>query len=124
MARPDTVVNIADKLAMFDEHWAPRVVGQVNDMHLKVVKVRGEFVWHEHEDTDEFFLVLSGNLTIELEGAPDVALGPGEFFIVPRGRQHRPVAREDCELLLLEPAGTVNTGDGAPSAATAADQWI
>lgn len=124
MARPDIVVNLAEKLAMFDEHWAPHIVGQINDMHLKVVKVQGEFVWHDHQDTDEFFLVLSGSLVIQMEAALDVTLGPGEFFIVPKGRQHRPVAEAECELLLIEPAGTVNTGDGAPSRITATDQWI
>lgn len=124
MARPDIVVNLADKLAAFDDLWAPRIVGQVNDLHVKVVKVQGEFVLHDHADTDEFFLVVSGRLTIELEDRPDAVLGPGEFFVVPRGVSHRPVAEEQCEILLLEPAGTVNTGEAADSELTAAERWI
>lgn len=124
MARPATVVNLANKLAQFDAHWTPHIVGQINDMHLKVVKVLGEFVWHDHQDTDELFLVLSGSVTIELDGAADVMLEEGEFFIVPAGVRHRPVAEAECELLLLEPAGTVNTGDAAASEVTASDQWI
>ena len=123
MARPDTVVNLAEKLAAFSDHWAPRIVGQMNELHIKVVKVQGEFVWHDHDHTDELFLVISGRLNIALEGGPDVWLGPGEPFIVPRGIRHRPVAESECEILLIEPAGTVNTGDAA-SALTASDEWI
>jgi len=108
-------VNLADTLATFDDHWQPRTVGQFNGHDVMVVKAQGEFVWHAHEDTDDFFLVLKGHLTIEL---PDgvVTIGPGEFFVVPRGVQHRPVAREEVHLLLIEPAGTPNTGDPATAA--------
>lgn len=124
MARPGTVVNLAGKLATFSDHWSPRIVGQMNDLHVKLAKVEGQFVWHDHPDTDEFFLVLSGELTIQIDGAPDVRLGPGEFFTVPRGVRHRPVAEAECEILLLEPAGTVNTGDAQGSDLTASEQWI
>jgi mannose-6-phosphate isomerase-like protein (cupin superfamily) len=124
VARPDAVVSLAGKLAAFSDRWSPRIVGQMNDLHIKLAKVEGEFVWHDHEDTDEFFLVLSGELTIQMEGAPDVQLGSGEFFIVPRGVRHRPVAEAECEILLLEPAGTVNTGDAEGSGPTASEQWI
>jgi hypothetical protein len=82
MAAPDTVVDFAEKLAAFDEQWSPKIVGQVNDLHVKVVKVLGEFVWHQHDDTDETFIVLAGRLTIRLEGRDDVELGPGQMFIV------------------------------------------
>lgn len=124
MARPDSVVNLADKLAQIAEHWSPRTVGQLNDLHIKVVKLQGEFVWHQHDDTDEFFLVLSGKMTIQLADREDVTLGAGEFFVVPKGVQHRPVAEQECEVVLLEPAGTVNTGDAESSELTADPAWL
>ena len=125
MAAPDTVVRLDDKFAALDALWTPKIVGQINDMHLKVVRVHGEFVWHVHDDTDEFFLVESGSLTIELADRPDVTLGPGEFFVVPSGVHHRPVASEPCHVVLLEPAGVVNTGEGPEHDLTAPrDEWI
>ncbi len=125
MAAPDTVVQISKKFAAFDEYWTPRIIGEINDMHLKAVKLKGEFVWHTHHETDEFFLVRSGSLTIRMRGRDDVVIGPDEFFIVPRGIEHCPVAVEECEVLLLEPAGLVNTGDATDSDRTAAtDEWI
>jgi mannose-6-phosphate isomerase-like protein (cupin superfamily) len=124
MARPDSVVNLAEKLTQVGEHWSPKIVGRLNDLHVKVVKLEGEFVWHQHEDTDEFFLVLNGEMTIQLEDRPDVTLGRGEFFIVPRGVRHCPVAESECEVVLLEPAGTVNTGNAGLSALTADPDWI
>lgn len=124
MAAPDTTVNLAEKFAMFQDHWSPRIIGQVNDLHIKAVKVEGEFVWHTHDDTDEFFLVHAGSLTIQLEGGRDVTLEPGEFFIVPRGVEHRPIADEECQILLLEPSGVVNTGDATDSDRTAMAEWI
>ena len=124
MAAPDHVVNLADKLALVDEHWSPKTVGQINDLHLKVVKVQGEFVWHTHDDTDEYFQVISGELTIRLRDRDDVTLGPGEFFVVPRGVEHCPVAEQECELLLLEPIGVVNTGEVEGSDLTASEEWV
>ena len=109
-------INLAAKLATFSEHWQPRVVGQFNGHDLMVVKVQGEFVWHSHDDTDDFFLVLSGRLSIQLR-AGSVTLGPGELFVVPRGVEHRPVAAQEAELLLIERRGTPNTGDPATAAA-------
>ncbi len=123
MAAPDHVVNLGEKLAAVSDHWSPKIVGQINDLHLKVVKVQGEFVWHTHDDTDEFFLVQSGHLRIELRGQEAVTLGPGDFFVVPKGVEHRPVADDETEVLLLEPAGVVNTGD-AESELTAQDEWL
>jgi mannose-6-phosphate isomerase-like protein (cupin superfamily) len=102
-------VNLDEKLAQFTEQWAPKVIGRVNDYELKVVKVAGEFVWHQHDDTDEVFLVLDGQLTIDLPGG-EVVLGPRETVTVPRGVQHRPRAQAGTSLLLIEPAGVVNTG--------------
>jgi mannose-6-phosphate isomerase-like protein (cupin superfamily) len=107
-------VNLRQKLDLFDEHWQPKIVGRFNDNDLRVVKVKGEFVWHKHEDTDDFFLVLGGHLTIQLRDR-DVELDPGEFFVVPRGVEHCPRADEETAVLLIEPIGTVNTGDaGGP----------
>lgn len=103
-------INLADKLALFDDLWSPRIVASFNGHEIMVVKVKGEFVWHAHPDTDDLFLVLSGRLTIDLRDGP-LTLGPGELFVVPRGVDHRPRAEEETELLLIEPAGTPNTGD-------------
>jgi mannose-6-phosphate isomerase-like protein (cupin superfamily) len=108
-------VNLAEKLAQFSEHWAPRTVGRFNDCDIMVVKVLGEFVWHRHDETDDFFLVLRGRLRMQLRDR-DVELGPGELFVVPRGVEHRPVATEETHLLLIEPTGTPNTGDRATAA--------
>ena len=108
-------VHLAEKLAQFSEHWAPRTVAQLNDYDIMVVKVQGEFVWHAHADTDDFFLVLKGRLTIRLRDR-DVVLHPGELFVVPRGVEHQPFAEEETHLLLIEPGGTPNTGDAATAA--------
>ena len=108
-------VRLADKLAAFDERWSPKIVAAFNGHDVMVVKVEGPFVWHKHDDTDDFFLVLKGRLTIELrDGA--VTLEPGDLYVVPRGVEHRPVAEEECHILLIEPAGTPNTGDAATAA--------
>lgn len=103
-------INLAEKLASFSEHWSPRTVAQLNGYDVMVVKVKDEFVWHKHDETDDFFLVLKGTLDIELRDRV-ITLGPGEMYIVPRGIEHRPVAREEAHVLLIEPAGTPNTGD-------------
>ena len=106
----DTKVNLAQKLALLDAPFQPGIVGTLNDYKLAVVKVDGEFVWHKHDDTDDFFLVLSGRLTIQLRDR-DVELAAGELFVVPRGVEHCPRADEPAEVLLIEPLGTTNTGD-------------
>ncbi|MGV9279792.1 cupin domain-containing protein [Streptomyces sp. NPDC003730] len=114
MSRSVVPVNLADKLAQFSELWSQKRVAVVNDYEVKVAKLKGEFVWHTHEDTDELFLVVSGRLRIQLRDA-DVVLGPGELFVVPRGVEHCPVADEETAILLFEPTGTINTGDaGGP----------
>lgn len=113
------VVNLAGKLATFSERWSPKIVAGFNGHDVMVVKVGGEFVWHAHPDTDDFFLVLKGRLRIDLRDGP-VTLGPGELFVVPKGVEHRPVAEEETHLLLIEPAGTPNTGDPATAAAKSA----
>jgi mannose-6-phosphate isomerase-like protein (cupin superfamily) len=109
-------INLAEKLSTFSEHWQPRVVGHFNGNDLMVVKVKGEFVWHKHDDTDDFFLVLSGRISIQLRDGC-VSLGPGELFVVPKGLEHRPVAEEEAHILLIEPQGTPNTGDVSTAAA-------
>jgi mannose-6-phosphate isomerase-like protein (cupin superfamily) len=107
-------VNLAQKLALFEELWQPKIVATINDYDVRVVKLQGEFVWHKHDDTDDFFLVLRGRLTIQLRDR-DVELHEGELFVVPRGVEHCPRADEEAWVLLIEPAGTVNTGDaGGP----------
>jgi len=103
-------VNLADKLALFDEYWSPKVVGELNGQMVKLVKLNGEFVWHKHDQEDELFLVLKGRLKIRLRDR-DVDLDEGEFFIVPRGVEHQPVAAQEVHVLLFEPASTLNTGD-------------
>ena len=108
-------INLAEKLATFEDYWSPRTVAQLNDHDVMVVKVRGEFVWHKHDDTDDFFLVLEGRLDIQLRDRT-VTLGPGEMYVVPKGVEHRPVAQEEVHLLLIEPTGTPNTGDTATAA--------
>lgn len=112
-------INLADKLRAFDDHWAPRTVAEFNGHDVMVVKVKGEFVWHHHDDTDDFFLVLKGRLTIRMRDG-DVELGPGEMFVVPVGVEHQPFAAEEAELLLIEPSGTPNTGDPETAAARTA----
>jgi len=115
MKAHDGAINLARKLATFDEHWQPRTVTTFNGHDIMVVKVKGEFVWHSHADSDDLFLVLHGRIRIDLrDGA--VHLGPGELFVVPRGVEHRPVAVEEAHLMLIEPTGTPNTGDAATAA--------
>lgn len=111
------VVNLEEAFDSFDEQWSPRIVAQINDYDVKIAHVAGEFVWHQHDDTDEFFLVTAGRLVIDLDGPdqpPNIELRPGDVYIVPRGVRHRPVADDGTRLLLLEPQGTVNTGAGVP----------
>lgn len=124
MAAPDMVVNLDEKFAAFDEHWSPKILGEVNDIQLKAAKVQGEFVWHTHDETDEFFMVRSGTLTIRLRDRDDVTIGPGEFFVVPRGVEHCPSARHECQILLLEPRDVINTGGVANTDLTAQEEWI
>jgi mannose-6-phosphate isomerase-like protein (cupin superfamily) len=110
-----TAVNLAAKLATFTEHWQPRTVAQFNGHDVMVVKVQGEFPWHQHDDTDDVFLVLTGHLTIQLRDR-DIELGPGEMYVVPKGVEHRPRADHEAHVLLIEPSGTPNSGDPATAA--------
>lgn len=108
-------VNLAEKLSLFSERWSPKIVAGFNGNDIMVVKVEGEFNWHSHPDTDDFFMVLSGRLRIQLRDG-DVVLGPGELYVVPKGVEHCPLAEEETHLLLIEPAGVPNTGDPANAA--------
>lgn len=108
-------INLNEKLSQFSEYWSPKTIAQLNQYDIMVVKVKDEFVWHKHDDTDDFFLVLKGHLTIQLRDQ-DIHLEAGELFVVPRGVEHRPVAEEEVYLLLIEPTGTPNTGDKSTAA--------
>lgn len=116
-------VDIAEKLSLFSEHWSPKVVARLNDYEIKVVKVEGEFVWHTHEDTDELFLVIDGELTIRLRDG-DVHLRPGQLYVVPRGVEHCPIAEGEVQAMLVEPTGVVNTGSADSSLTAAHDDSL
>ena len=108
--QPIEKVNLSDKLRLFDDYWSPKVVGELNDSHVKLVKLKGEFVWHHHDHEDEMFLVVKGRLLIKLRDR-DIELSEGEFVIIPRGVEHLPIAELEAEVLLLEPKTTINTGN-------------
>ena len=116
-------INLNDKLSRFSEHWAPRIIARMNDYHFKLVKFRGEFVWHRHPETDEVFIVLDGEMSIAFRDG-QVELRSGEMFVVPRGVEHKPVAGRECSAMLVEPAGTVNTGDAGGDLTAQDDIWI
>ena len=103
-------INIQEKFGQFQDYWSPKIVGELNDFHVKLVKVQGEFIWHSHETEDEMFLVVKGRLLIKLR-EKDIWLDEGEFAIVPKGVEHKPVAEEEAHVLLMEPKSTLNTGD-------------
>lgn len=119
-----TPINFQEKLTQFSEHWSPKIIAQLNDYHLKLAKVQGEFVWHKHPDTDEVFIVVKGHLDILFRDG-SVSLDEGEMFVVPKGVEHKPVSGRECHILLIEPAGLVNTGSVTDSELTAPnDVWI
>ena len=116
-------INFENKLEKFSEHWSPKIIAQMNDYHFKLVKFQGDFVWHQHADTDEVFIALDGEMSIDFRDGK-VNLKAGEMFVVPAGVEHKPFAEKECKILLIEPAGTVNTGDAGGSLTTADDVWI
>lgn len=116
-------INLAEKLTKVTEHWSPRVIAELNDYQFKLARLQGEFVWHDHPDTDEAFLVLEGSLRIELRDGV-VTLQKGELYVVPKGVEHRPVADEECHVLLIEPRGVVNTGDAGGELQAENDVWV
>jgi mannose-6-phosphate isomerase-like protein (cupin superfamily) len=116
-------IDFAAKLGCFTDHWAPRVIAGMNDYQFKLVKIQGGFVWHRHADTDEAFIVLKGEMTIEFRDGR-VGLKAGQMFVVPRGVEHKPVASEECSILLVEPRGVVNTGDAGGKLTARGDVWV
>jgi len=116
-------INFRNKLEQVSDHWSPGIIAGMNDYHLKLVKIHGRFVWHSHPETDEVFIVIEGSMEIELRDG-SVTLGAGEMYVVPRGVEHRPYAEEECGILLIEPAGTVNTGNAGGDMTAPSDAWI
>lgn len=116
-------INLEEKLRKFSEHWSPKIIAGMNNYHFKLAKIEGEFIWHDHKETDEVFLVLKGTLQIHFRDGR-VTLNEGEMYVVPRGVQHKPVAGTECHIMLVEPAGTVNTGDVTGELTAKADAWI
>jgi mannose-6-phosphate isomerase-like protein (cupin superfamily) len=123
--RPIAKVSLLEKFGRFDEHWSPKIAAQLNDTHLKLVKVRGEFVWHQHAAEDELFLVVRGRLLIRLRPPhDDIELAEGELVVIPRGVEHQPFAAEECWIVLLEPIGTLNTGDATDARTRRELEWV
>ena len=120
---PRTPINIKDKLSKFSDHWSPKIIAQMNDYHFKLVKFKGDFVWHQHDDTDETFIVLEGKMRIDFRDG-SVELKAGEMFVVPKGVEHKPFAEDECQILLVEPAGVVNTGDAGGEMTAEMDVWV
>lgn len=123
MAKPTSTVNISQKLALISDHWSPRVIAEMNSLQFKVVKFQGDFVWHSHDDTDEAFLVIKGQMAVEFRDRA-VTISEGELFVVPRGEEHITRADQECHALIIEPAGVVNTGDAGGSLTAPVDEWI
>ena len=119
----DTAINLREKLATFSEHWSPRVIAEMNDYQFKLAKVQGDFIWHCHADTDEVFIVLDGEMTLEFRDRR-VSLAAGEMYVVPRGVEHRPVAASECCIMLVEPRGVVNTGNAGGAYTARNDVWV
>ena len=116
-------INFADKFARFSDLWSPKIIAQMNDYHFKLAKIKGDFIWHSHQDTDEVFIVISGSLTIYLR-AGEVLLEEGEMYVIPKGVEHRPSAQQECQIMLIEPAGTKNTGGAGGDMTVAYEVWI
>lgn len=123
MTRPYDPIRLAEKFALFNDQWQPRVVAEMNDYQFKIVKIEGDFVWHSHADTDETFLVIDGVLRIDFrDGA--VTIGPGEMFVVPKGKEHKPYAEREVKMMLIEPRGVKNTGEFESERTAENDVWI
>ena len=116
-------INLKEKLSGFSDHWAPKIIARMNNYHFKVVKLQGEFVWHCHDETDEVFIVLEGEMSIAFRDK-SIALKAGEMLVVPRGEEHKPFAKKECKVMLVEPAGTINTGNSGGEMTAENDVWI
>ena len=116
-------INFKKKYSKFTKHWSPRIIAEMNDYQFKLAKIKGEFVWHDHKDTDETFIVLEGEMILKLRNQ-DVKLTKGEMFVVPKGVEHKPCAESECKILVVEPRGVVNTGDAGGDLTINEDLWI
>ena len=116
-------INLQEKLAKFSDHFSPKIIAQMNNYHFKLVKFQGDFIWHSHDDTDEVFIVLDGDMSIELRDGK-IDLKQGELFVVPKGVEHKPYAENECQIMLVEPEGTINTGDTAGDLTAEDNVWI
>tara|TARA_B100000945_G_scaffold170033_1_gene136328 strand:+ start:3255 stop:3620 length:366 start_codon:yes stop_codon:yes gene_type:complete len=116
-------INLKEKFSKFTKHWSPRVIAEMNDYQFKIAKIKGEFVWHNHKDTDETFIVIKGKMSIQFRGG-EVKLSEGEMFVVPRGVEHKPCAKKECEILVIEPRGVINTGDAGGELTMKEDLWL
>lgn len=116
-------INLKEKLALFSDHWSPKVIAEMNDYQFKLVKIQGDFVWHHHDDTDEVFIVIEGKMKIEFENET-VELNEGDMYVVPKGVEHKPYAENECKVLLVEPRGVVNTGNTEGDLTASNDVWI
>ena len=117
------IINFPDKFSQFNDLWSPRIIAQMNDYHFKLAKIKGEFVWHSHPETDEVFIIISGSMNIQLRDG-SVKLKAGEMYVVPQGVEHKPTAEGECHILLIEPAGTLNTGDAGGEMTRQDQVWI
>jgi len=118
-----SAINFEEKLAKFSEYWSPKIIARMNDYHFKLVKLQGNFVWHTHADTDEVFIILDGEMSIEFRDGK-VDLQAGEMFVVPRGAEHKPFGEKECKIMVIEPAGTINTGDAGGDLTAEDNVWI
>ena len=119
----DSAINLKEKLGLIYEQWSPKIIAQLNDYHLKLAKIEGEFIWHSHPETDEAFFVVQGEMRILFRDG-EVILNEGELYVVPHGVEHKPVTERECAILLIEPSGTKNTGDAGDERTASSDQWI
>lgn len=117
------IVNFNKKFELFSDKWSPKIIAQMNDYHFKLVRVEGDFTWHDHKDTDEVFIIMEGSLRIDFEDGIQT-LQEGELIVIPKGIKHKPYAKHECKILLIEPAGTINTGDAGGEQTAANDVWI
>tara|TARA_Y100000766_G_C18871903_1_gene588740 strand:+ start:1106 stop:1465 length:360 start_codon:yes stop_codon:yes gene_type:complete len=116
-------INLKQKLSIFSEHWSPKVISELNDYQIKLVKIQGDFIWHNHSETDELFLVIEGKMKIEFKDRT-VELNKGELYVVPKGVEHRPYAENECQIMLIEPRGVINTGENKNDLTASNDVWI
>ncbi len=116
-------INLSEKFGLFSDQWQPKVIAEMNEYQFKIVKVEGEFVWHDHQDTDETFMVIEGELRIDFRDG-SVKIGPGEMFVVPKGIEHKPFAEKETRIMVIEPRGVVNTGDAGGEMTATSDVWI